>query len=211
MSRLTDFGIPTFALINGAAMGRRPGTGTALQLPHHQFRRGGHRAAGCFLGLVPGWGGAFLLPNLIGPEKALQVIVTNPLAQNRMLKPQQVLDLGIADAMFEPADFIEQSLAWAAGVVTGDITVSRAQVAHDESWDAAVEAVRSGIDAQLHGAARPAAGTRSGGRRQDDGCCDGFRRGGRSPRRPDHERPTARRSVLLRPGAEAGETPRRCT
>mgnify|MGYP000844679768 FL=1 len=153
MSRLTDFGIPTFALINGAAMGG----GLELGL-HCNYRTISSGAAAialpeCFLGLVPGWGGAFLLPNLIGPEKALQVIVTNPLAQNRMLKPQQVLDLGIADAMFEPADFIEQSLAWAAGVVTGDITVSRAQVAHDESWDAAVEAVRSGIDAQLHGAA----------------------------------------------------------
>ncbi len=44
----------------------------------------------CFLGLVPGWGGAYLLPNLIGPEKALKVIVDNPLQQNKMLKPKQV-------------------------------------------------------------------------------------------------------------------------
>jgi enoyl-CoA hydratase/carnithine racemase len=34
----------------------------------------------CFLGLVPGWGGCYLLPNLIGPENALKVIVENPLS-----------------------------------------------------------------------------------------------------------------------------------
>jgi hypothetical protein len=37
-----------------------------------------------------------------------------------MLKPAQVLDLGIADAMFAPADFIEESLLWAARVLTGE-------------------------------------------------------------------------------------------
>ena len=37
-----------------------------------------------------------------------------------MLKPKQAVELGIADALFEPADFLERSLEWAAGVVDGD-------------------------------------------------------------------------------------------
>lgn len=153
LRRFTDFDVPTFAFINGAAMGG--GLELALHCNYRTISSGAAAIAlpECFLGLVPGWGGAWLLPNLIGPEKALQVIVTNPLAQNRMLKPQQVLDLGIADAMFEPADFIERSLLWAAGVVQGDIVVDRPEIPRDDSWDQAVEAVRTGLEAQLHGAA----------------------------------------------------------
>ena len=153
LRRFTDFKVPTFALINGAAMGG--GLELALHCNYRTISSGAAAIAlpECFLGLVPGWGGAYLLPNLIGPQKALQVIVTNPLAQNRMLKPRQVLDLGIADAIFEPADFIEQSLGWASDVLAGDIVVARPEIARDESWDQAVAAVRAGLDAQLHGAA----------------------------------------------------------
>ena len=68
------------------------------------------------LGLIPGWGGAYLLPNLVGAENAVKVIVENPLNQNRMLKPGRgALASVIADVAFEPADFLVQSLRWAAG------------------------------------------------------------------------------------------------
>ena len=39
-----------------------------------------------FLGLFPAWGGTQLLPELVGPEAAIKVIVSNPLRQNRMLE-----------------------------------------------------------------------------------------------------------------------------
>ncbi len=153
LRRFTDFKVPTFALINGAAMGG--GLELALHCNYRTISSGAAAVAlpECFLGLVPGWGGAWLLPNLIGPQKALQVIVSNPMAQNRMLKPKQVLELGIADAMFEPADFIEQSLVWTAGVLDGDIVVTRPEIPRDQTWDQAVDAVRTGLEAQLHGAA----------------------------------------------------------
>ncbi len=38
-----------------------------------------------FLGLVPGWGGS-LLPNLIGADKAVSVIIENSLNQNKQLR-----------------------------------------------------------------------------------------------------------------------------
>jgi enoyl-CoA hydratase/carnithine racemase len=62
-----------------------------------------------FIGLIPGWGGAYLLPNLIGIRNSLKVILENPLKQNRMLKPEEVLELGIADKMFGSARFLEES------------------------------------------------------------------------------------------------------
>jgi enoyl-CoA hydratase/carnithine racemase len=72
-----------------------------------------------FLGLLPGWGGAYLLPNLIGIRNALKVVIENPLKQNRMLSPQDALKLGIADVMFEPQRFIEDSVVWADKVLSG--------------------------------------------------------------------------------------------
>ena len=47
-----------------------------------------------FLGLVPGWGGCALLPNLIGADRAVSVIIENSLNQNRQLKGKQVFELG---------------------------------------------------------------------------------------------------------------------
>ena len=63
-----------------------------------------------FLGIIPGWGGAYLLPNLIGIENALEVVIENPLKQNRMLKAQEAFDLGIADAIF-PVGELPRGLA----------------------------------------------------------------------------------------------------
>ena len=42
------------------------------------------------------------------------MIVENALEQNKMLKAPQAHALGIADVMFEPADFLERSLEWVA-------------------------------------------------------------------------------------------------
>ena len=150
--RLGELPFPTFALMNGAAMGG--GLELALHCTYRTISSGAAAIAlpECFLGLVPGWGGTYLLPNLIGPKKALKVIISNPMAQNKMLKPVEVLDLGIADAMFEPADFIERSLTWAAQVLNGQVTVERADVDR-ETWDAVVDQVAAGIEAQQHGAA----------------------------------------------------------
>lgn len=149
--RIRDLGLPSFAFINGAAMGG----GFELAL-HCEYRTISSGAAAVslpevFLGLIPGWGGAWLVPNLIGPAKAIDVIVRNPMAQNRQLKPAAVLELGLADACFEPADFLEQSIHWAAQVVRGDIEVPRPEPDRD-SWQAIVDTARAEVDARLHGA-----------------------------------------------------------
>ena len=104
-----------------------------------------------FLGVLPGWGGTYLLPHLIGPANALKVIIENPLSQNRMLTGSQAHAIGIADAMFEPADFLAESLRWAARVLTGGVAVSRA--APDGDWEQAVAGARLLADGKLHGAA----------------------------------------------------------
>ena len=115
-----DLPVPTFAFVNGAAMGG--GVEIALSADYRTISAGVPALAlpETFLGLVPGWGGCYLLPNLVGPANALKVIIENPMNMNRMLKGPQAFELGIADALFEPADFLEESLLWAAKVLTGD-------------------------------------------------------------------------------------------
>lgn len=151
--KLGELDVPTFALVNGAAMGG--GVEVALHCTYRTISSGVPALSlpEAFLGLVPGWGGTYLLPNLIGAEKALKVIVDNPLAQNKVLKGTQAFEMGIADAMFEPADFVEESLRWAAKVVKGDVVVERPEVDKGEAWDNAVNMARFTVEGKLHGAA----------------------------------------------------------
>jgi 3-hydroxyacyl-CoA dehydrogenase/enoyl-CoA hydratase/carnithine racemase len=150
--RLGELGVPSFAFVNGAALGG--GLELALHCSYRTMSSGVTAVAfpECFLGLLPGWGGTYLLPRLIGPARALKVIVENPLSQNRMLRGADAVSLGIADALFEPADFLAESIRWAARVLTGEVEVPRTDPLADD-WDAAVAAARFGADGKLHGAA----------------------------------------------------------
>jgi 3-hydroxyacyl-CoA dehydrogenase/enoyl-CoA hydratase/carnithine racemase len=160
--RLGELPVPSFAFINGVALGG--GLEVALHCTYRTISAGVPMVAfpECFLGLVPGWGGAYLLPRLIGPARALKLIIENPLSQNKMLRGPEAFELGIADAMFEPADFLEESLRWAARVLTGAETVSRAADAlglegraagTEAEWAQAVAGARFFADGKVHGAA----------------------------------------------------------
>ncbi|GAA1776458.1 3-hydroxyacyl-CoA dehydrogenase NAD-binding domain-containing protein [Luedemannella helvata] len=150
-AKLRDATVPTFAFVNGAAMGG--GLELALHAHYRTLSKGAAALAlpEVFLGLIPGWGGSQLLPNLIGIAGAVQVIIQNPLMQNRMLRPEQAAELGISDVLLEPADFLERSLEWAAGVVRGEITVQRPEIDRD-MWDGVLFFARKLLDEKLHGA-----------------------------------------------------------
>jgi 3-hydroxyacyl-CoA dehydrogenase/enoyl-CoA hydratase/carnithine racemase len=154
--RLGELGVPSFAFVNGAALGG--GLELALHCSYRTISSGVTAVAfpECLLGLLPGWGGTYLLPHLIGPANALKVIIENPLSQNRMLHGSQAFSLGIADAIFSPADFLAESLRWAARVVTGAASVPRVLPPggwNSANWDQAVAAARLFADGKLHGAA----------------------------------------------------------
>ncbi|MEU5873652.1 3-hydroxyacyl-CoA dehydrogenase NAD-binding domain-containing protein [Glycomyces sp. NPDC047369] len=153
--RLKDSAVPTFAFVNGTALGG----GFELAL-HCHYRTVSKTAIGLGLpevsiGLIPGWGGSQILPNLIGIEKAAQVVVGNPLNQNRMLKGADLVPLGIADAEFEGADFIEESLDWAVKVATGEIAVERPEIDRD-AWPAVIAGARKLVDEKVHNASAAA-------------------------------------------------------
>jgi 3-hydroxyacyl-CoA dehydrogenase/enoyl-CoA hydratase/carnithine racemase len=145
--------VPTFAFINGLALGG----GLELTL-HCHYRTISAAAPGialpeCFLGLFPGWGGAYLVPNLIGANRAVQLIIENPLSQNKMLTGAEAYELGLADAIFDGADFLARSLDWAGQIVAGSLTVTRPEVDRGDSWNDALARGHRFADSKVFGAA----------------------------------------------------------
>ncbi|MDH6181029.1 3-hydroxyacyl-CoA dehydrogenase/enoyl-CoA hydratase/carnithine racemase [Microbacteriaceae bacterium SG_E_30_P1] len=142
LGKLSELGVPSFVFINGLALGG--GVEIPLNADYRTIDSSVPALAlpEVFLGIIPGWGGAWLLPNLIGIENALKVIIENPLKNNRMLKGPEAFELGIADAMFEPANFLEDSIRWADGVISGKIKVKRknepGKIERVAKWDIAI-------------------------------------------------------------------------
>jgi 3-hydroxyacyl-CoA dehydrogenase/enoyl-CoA hydratase/carnithine racemase len=151
--KLTTLGVPSFVFINGLALGG--GTEIALNANYRTIDRSiaGLALPEVFLGIIPGWGGAWLLPNLIGIENALKVVIENPLKNNRMLKGQDAFDLGIADAIFEPANFLEDSLTWADGVIGGSIKVKRpnepGKIERTAKWPIAIDIATKSLESKI--------------------------------------------------------------
>jgi 3-hydroxyacyl-CoA dehydrogenase/enoyl-CoA hydratase/carnithine racemase len=137
--RLGESTIPTFAFINGLALGG--GLEVGLHCNYRTLASTAFTALPeVFLGLVPGWGGATILPKLIGPERAIQVIMLNALNNNTMMKAKDAFKLGVVDAVYDPSDFLERSIAFAAGVLSGTTTVERKDYSQDPAWESALAA-----------------------------------------------------------------------
>jgi 3-hydroxyacyl-CoA dehydrogenase/enoyl-CoA hydratase/carnithine racemase len=152
LRRFADIEKPTFAFINGAAMGG--GVETAL---HCDYRTVSEAAVGiglpeAFLGLVPGWGGAYLTGRLAGIESAITLTIANPLNNNKLLDGRAFAALGFADAVFGGADFLAESLEWAALVVRGSISVERRPLDDAATWATGVAKGRAIAAARQHGA-----------------------------------------------------------
>lgn len=149
--RIRALPFPTLAAINGAALGG----GVEIAL-HCDFRTisSSVRHFACpevLLGLIPGWGGTQLVPRLVGAEQAVRFIVENPLRQNRMLTGPAAFEAGFADALLEPVEFLDESLAW----LQRAIAEGRSPRPPADLADTAevVRKARARLDGQVHGAA----------------------------------------------------------
>jgi 3-hydroxyacyl-CoA dehydrogenase/enoyl-CoA hydratase/carnithine racemase len=141
--------VPTFAFINGIALGG--GLELALHADH-RTAADSVRALGfpeVRLGLVPGWGGIPRTVALLGPARTARLVVTDSLA-GKNLSARSAADLGLVDAVLTEEGFLAASLDFAGGILSGRSTAPRAGVAE---VPAALDAVRSQLDARLHGAA----------------------------------------------------------
>ncbi|ACQ80215.1 3-hydroxyacyl-CoA dehydrogenase NAD-binding [Beutenbergia cavernae DSM 12333] len=151
---LGEMGVPTFAFVNGVALGG--GLEVALNCDY-RTAAGSVRALGLpevGIGLIPGWGGAYLVPRLVGIEQAIDVVLTRPSA-NKPYSAAEAGKLGLVDVVLDDADFLAESIRWAARVLGGDVVVPRRDLDPPEVWDAVVHATRQRLDAVVRGS-RPA-------------------------------------------------------
>ena len=151
--RIRDLPFPTLAAVNGAALGG--GVEIALHCDYRTISSSLRHFA-CpevFLGLIPGWGGTQLVPRLVGAEEAVRFIVENPLRQNRILTGPQAFEAGFADALLEPVEFLDESLAYLVAKIAGG-EEKQHPVADLSDVAEVCRKARSRLDGQVHGAAR---------------------------------------------------------
>jgi len=150
--RIRALPFPTVAAINGACLGG------GLELALHCDARtiaSSVRHFGfpeVFLSIIPAWGGTQLAPRLAGPEAAVKLVVANPLRQNKLLSAAEAVELGFADRLLEPVEFVDESLAYALELVEAG-GIERAE----PDWsqlDTILRKARSRVEDAVHGATR---------------------------------------------------------
>jgi 3-hydroxyacyl-CoA dehydrogenase/enoyl-CoA hydratase/carnithine racemase len=149
--RLRELPFVSVAAINGAALGG--GVEIALHCDYRTIASSVRHFA-CpevFLGLIPGWGGTQLVPQLVGADEAVTFIVENPLRQNRLLRARQAFEAGYADALFEPVEFLDDSLAFLLDKVEEGPGKRRPAADLSDVGEVCRKA-RSRLDGQVHGA-----------------------------------------------------------
>ena len=149
--RIRDLPFVTVAAVNGAALGG--GVEIALHCDYRTLASSVRHFA-CpevFLGLIPGWGGTQLVPQLVGAETAVTFIVENPLRQNRMLDARRAFDAGFADALLEPVEFLDESLAFLLDKIEEGAGKRRPSADLSDVAEVCRKA-RSRLDGQVHGA-----------------------------------------------------------
>jgi 3-hydroxyacyl-CoA dehydrogenase/enoyl-CoA hydratase/carnithine racemase len=153
LGRLGELPVPTFAFINGIALGG--GLEAALQCTYRTIaaNAGPLGLPELTLGLIPGWGGTWLLANIAGIDTALQVIVDAALSGGRTFTGRQLASFDARCALIEPDDFLNASVAWAARVLRRDVVIEPAEIDRDEQrWQTAVQECLARVDAHVHGA-----------------------------------------------------------
>ncbi|MEP6892616.1 MAG: 3-hydroxyacyl-CoA dehydrogenase NAD-binding domain-containing protein [Gaiellaceae bacterium] len=148
---IRELPFPTVAAINGAALGG--GLEIALHCDYRTISSTVRHVAlpEVSLGIIPGWGGTQLVPRLIGATRAVELIVSNPLRQNRMLTGPKAFELGLADALLEPVEFVDESLTFLLARI--DEQAPKPERAADLSDAAEVcRRARFQVDDQVHGA-----------------------------------------------------------
>ncbi len=148
--RIAALPYPTLAAINGACLGG--GLEIALHCDYRTIstavRHFGFPEV--FLGLFPAWGGTQLVPRMAGVDAAIQLIVTNPLRQNKLLSGAEAQELGLVDALLEPAEFLDESIAFL--LARPEETSPGARPRDTAEAAEAVAKARRQLDDSLHGA-----------------------------------------------------------
>ena len=151
-ARIRALPFPTVAAVNGACLGG------GLELALHcdartlvtNVRHVGFPEVA--LSIIPAWGGTQLVPRLAGPDAAVRLIVSNPLRQNRLLKADEAFELGLADRLVAPVEFVDESLRFAEELVDSG-GLDRPEPDWSEA-ETILRKARARVDDAVHGATR---------------------------------------------------------
>lgn len=102
--------VPTIAALNGPAVGAGLCLALACDL---RYAAAGARLGVPFvrLGMHPGMAGTHLLPEVVGPAHARDLMLTG-----RMVETDEALRMGLVSAVHEPEGFLEEVLATARSI-----------------------------------------------------------------------------------------------
>ncbi len=148
---IRDLPYPTLAAINGAAVGG--GLEIALHCDFRTLARSVRHIGfpEVFLGIVPAWGGTQLAPRLVGAADAVELIVTNPLKQNRLVQAAKAAEIGLADVLLDDVEFLDDSIEWLVRTVEEE-RAPRAEVDLSDAAEVCARA-RYAVDDAVHGVA----------------------------------------------------------
>jgi len=148
---IRELPFPTLAAINGAALGG--GLEIALHCDFRTLARSVRHIGfpEVFLGIIPGWGGTQLAPRVIGAAAAVELIVANPLKQNRLLHAARAAELGLVDELLDDVEFLDDSIE----CLVRAIEEERAPRSAADLSDAAEVCARAryAVDDAVHGVA----------------------------------------------------------
>ena len=105
--KLAEIDKPVIAAVNGLASGA--GVDVSLQCDVRLATRSANfRVSYTAFGLVPGNGGTYFLPRIVGEAKALELFWTAA-----PISAEEALRIGMVNQVFEDAEFMDRSLAFA--------------------------------------------------------------------------------------------------
>ena len=139
--RLHGFPKPTIAAVNGPAVGASMNIALACDIVL-AARSAMLQEAFARIGLIPDAGGTWLLPRLVGPKRALALMMTA-----EPIGAEEALRLGLVHRVFEDGIFADEVQAFAASLATGPALAYRlikeaaaASLSHDLPTQLAMEA-----------------------------------------------------------------------
>lgn len=113
VTQIAEIPKPVIASVNGIAAGA--GCNLALACDY-RIAADNAKLGETFvkIGIHPDWGGTWFLPRLVGPSRALELLVTG-----RMVDAAEALAIGMVDRVVPLADLPEQTLTLARAIAAG--------------------------------------------------------------------------------------------
>lgn len=116
---LEDLDKPVIAAVNGVAVGA--GLDFALMCDMRFMARSARVSEGYIkVGLVPGDGGAYFLPRLVGPAKALELLLTGD-----FVDAEEALRIGMVNRVYDDGELIDETRKFAEKLAAGPPRITR--------------------------------------------------------------------------------------